>query len=165
MAITTTTALTIAAVAAVAGSAVSAIGAMQQGSAAAAAAEYQAEVQQQQAQQERRVAATEEEDFRDRQKRLMAARRASMGASGVETGAGSPLLAMEDFAAETEMQALRIREGGNIRATRLQQQAALTKAEGRNAKTGSYFAAGSSLLSGIGSGARLIGFGNNPAIN
>lgn len=146
MALSTTAALTLIG----AGSAVSALGAIQQGRAAAAQARFQAAVQEQQATREQQLAEQREQDFRRRQSREMASRRAILGASGVEASAGSPLLVSEDFAGETELQALRIRNQGEVTATRLEQQAQLTRMQGRAARTAGFFRAGSSLLSGFG---------------
>lgn len=153
MGITTTTALIIGTVAS---AVVSAGGAALQARAALKQAEFQSTVQRQQAERERQIAAAQEEDFRRRQSRLMAARRAAGGASGVQTGTGSPLLASEDFAAETELQALRIRAGGETQATRLEQQAALTRSRGRSARTAGLIGAGTSLLSGATRTARIL---------
>jgi hypothetical protein len=128
----------------------SAISAVQQGRAASKQAKFQAQVTDQQAARERQVAAGNEADFRRQQSRLQAQRRAALGASGVKATTGSPLLASGDFAAEVELAALRIREGGDIRATRLEQEAALTRRAGSNAQRAGLFRAGSSLLSGAG---------------
>ena len=49
---------------------------------------------------------------------------------------------------ERELQALRIRSGGELRSTRLEQQANLTAFAGRAARQASFFRAGSLLLSG-----------------
>ncbi len=125
-----------------------AVGAISQGQAAGRQADFKAAVTQQQAERERQVSASEEEDFRRRQSAILAQRRAGLGAAGVEIGTGTPLLAAGDFAAETELQALRIRSGGETRSTRLEQQAELTSAGGRSARTRGFFRAGSSLLSG-----------------
>ena len=73
-----------------------------------------------------------------------------MGAAGVEMGTGSPLLAFGDFAAEAELQALRIRQGGETTATRLEQQAALARRGGRAAQKRGRYRAGASLLTGLG---------------
>lgn len=140
-------------------SAFSAVGAIQQGQAEANAAEYQADIARQQAQQERDASRQEEEDFRREQSRLFAKRRAALGGSGVESGVGSPLLASEDFASESELQALRIGQGGELRATRLNQQASLYDAQARNARTSGFVRGGSLLLSGVGRGASLWGQG------
>jgi hypothetical protein len=104
----------------------------------------------QQAQSEREQAKVSEADFRHRQSRAMASRRAAMGASGVDPSTGSPLLVSEDFANEAELQAMRIRHGGEIRATRAEQEAALRREAGRSELTGSFFRSGSLLLSGAG---------------
>lgn len=124
----------------------------------------QAEIQRQQATSERDVAAGRERDYRRDQSALMARRRALLGATGIEAGTGSPLLATGDFAREVELQALRIRAGGETTATRIGQQAALTEAQagltgsaadlyrsaGRSAQQGGFLRAGSSLLQGFG---------------
>lgn len=156
MAIATTTALTISAIAAAAGAAVSAVGAIRQGQAAKHQASYSAAVQEQQAEQERRVAAAKERDFRRQQSAEMARRRAVLGTTGVETSTGSPLLQAEDFAAEIELHARRIRAGGEVSATRLEQQAELERAAGKSAATAGYISAGGSLLQGIGRTAYLL---------
>jgi len=119
---------------------------------AEAHADYKSAVELQQAKRERQVTAVEEEDFRREQSRRLAQRRAAMGAGGFEAGTGSPLLAAEDFAAESELQAQRIRSGGDLRASRMEQQAGLTRTSGmmasRSAKRTGYARAGSSLLTG-----------------
>jgi len=127
---------------------ISAVGMIAQGQAAKNQADYKSDVQRQQAKRERQIGKINSEDFRRDQSRLMAKRRAAMGASGVDIGVGSPMLTAEDFEAETELSALRILDGANAGASRLEQQAELTGLAGRNARTGSYFKAGSSLLSG-----------------
>jgi len=129
---------------------VGAAGAISSGMAASKQSKFQSAVMQQQADRERQEATQREEDFRREQSRLMARRRALGGATGVEMGTGSPLLASEDFAGEVELQALRLRSGGELSATRLEQSAALERAAGRNARTGGFFRAGSSLLTGAG---------------
>jgi hypothetical protein len=149
-----------AAIAGLASAGVGAVGAIQQGQAASKQAKFQSTVMQQQAERERQIAEAKEADYRRDQNRLMAERRAASGATGVEMGTGSPLLATEDFARESELNALRIRNGGEVNAGRLEQQAALYRTAGKNAKTGSYFRAGASLLTGVSSGADLWGRAN-----
>jgi len=129
---------------------VGAVAAKSQGDAANKAAKAQASITEQQAARERVVAEQNESDFRRDQARSFGERRAAFGASGVDQTTGSPLLAVDDFAAEVELQASRIREGGEIRSTRLEQQAALTRQAGKNAQQRGLFRAGSSLLSGAG---------------
>lgn len=141
---------TMATVATIAGGAVSAVGAVQAGLSAANQADFQADVSQQQADREREASRQEAEDFRREQSRLQARRRAVMGGSGVQLATGSPLLASEDFASETELQAARLEAGGELRATRLDQEAELTRAGGRNARTGGFIRGGSLLVSSAG---------------
>lgn len=140
---------------ALAGAAVSAVGAIRQGKAEANQAEAEAEIARQQAENERTVSRQESEDFRRNQASLFAKRRAILGASGVQTATGSPLLASEDFAAEVELGERRIRAGGELRATRLSQQAGLYDASASNARTGSYLRSGSLLIGGAGQAASL----------
>lgn len=130
--------------------AVGAAGSIAAGQAANEQAKFTATVQRQQAERERQEAASAEEDFRRDQSRLMAQRRAIGGASGVDIGTGSPLMVSEDFAGEVELQAQRLRSGGDLRATRLEQSAALSRSSGRSARRSSFFRAGASLLSGAG---------------
>src|SRR3990167_4140496 len=141
MAIASTTLALMAAAAAAAG-------AIQAGQATKAQSKFQAAVNEQQAARERLVSAGEEQDFRRRQSALLAERRAALGKSGIDIGKGTSLLAASDFAAETELQAQRIRAGGETQASRLEQQAVLTRAGGRAAQQQGYFRAGSPLLSG-----------------
>lgn len=145
-----TTAISLADAFAAVGTVVGAVGAISSATAQANQAEFQSDVASQQAAQERTASRQEEEDFRREQSRLFARRRAVMGASGVETSVGSPLLASEDFASETELQARRIRAGGELRATRLGQQASLYGSQASSARAGGFTRAGSLLLSGAG---------------
>jgi hypothetical protein len=140
----------ILAIATVASAAISAAGAIQQGQAAKAQGKLQAAILEQQATSERQQAEADEEDFRVRQSRVLAARRAALGASGVDPSSGSPLLVSEDFAGETELNALRIRTGGEVRATRAEQQAVLQRFQGRQAARAGFIRGGSLLVSGAG---------------
>ena len=140
------------------GSAIQAVGAIQKGQAAADQANLQAGILQQQAERDRQKAEADEADFRRRQSFILAQRRAALGASGVEPGVGSPLLVSEDFAGEVELQALRIRSGGELRATRAEQQAALQRFQGRAARRAGFTRGGSLLISGAG---KSFGGGSN----
>ena len=135
--------------------ALGAFGAIQQGSSAAAQGGMQATLQQQQAERERQIGEQQSEDFRRQQSRIMASRRAMLGGSGVEAGAGSPLLVSEDMAGEIELQALRIRNNSAAVSSRLTSEAGLSRWAGRSEKRGSYTRAGASLLQG----AAYSGFG------
>ena len=71
---------------------------------------------------------------------------------------GSPLLVSEDFAAEVEFQALRIRSGGELRATRAEQQAVLQRFQGRAARSAGFVRGGALLITGAG---KSFGGGSN----
>lgn len=132
------------------GSVVGAVGAISSSQAAANQAEYQADIAEEQAAQERIASRQEEEDTRREHARLFAKRRAALGGSGVQLAEGSPLLASEDFASESELQALRVRAGGEQRATRLEQQGELFKSSAKSSRTAGFIRGGSLLLSGAG---------------
>ena len=158
------------------GTIISTVGAIQQGQAQSAQANFQAGVArnnaiiaQQQATRATQQAAIDEQDFRRQQSDLMASRQALMGGLGV-SGAGSPLAVSSDFAGESELNALRIQNQGQVTANRLQQevmnqqsQAGLFRMQGAQAKTGSYFRAGGTLFSGLGRAAG--GFRSPKTIN
>lgn len=112
-------------------------------------ADFEANVALQQAEQEGVASAEAERDFRRNQSAAMAEYRAAAGSSGVQVGSGSPLLTFADFGAETELQARRIRKGGEIRATRLRQQAELSKMGGRASLLKGVTRGGSTLLTGF----------------
>ena len=141
---------TIALIATIAGAAISAVGAIQQGQAAKAQGNLQAQILEQQATSERQRAAADEADFRNRQSRAFATRRAGLGAAGIDPAAGSPLFVSADFAGEAELQALRIRTGGEVRATRAEQQATLQRFQGRAAQRAGFIRGGALLVGGIG---------------
>ncbi len=146
------------------GTEISGVGMLQQGQAQASQANFQAGVARNNdiiaplhATRARQQAAIDEQVFRRQQGDLMASRRALMGGGGVEAGAGSPLAVSSDFAGESELNALRIANMGEVEANRLQQevmnqqaQAGLFGMQGRQAVTGSYYRAGGTLMSGMG---------------
>ena len=138
------------------GVALSAISEFQAGQAASAQSQFQANVLQQQATRRRREATIRETDFRRRQARLSGRQRALFGGAGVVPSVGTPLLVQEDTAAEIELAALNIRAGGAVEATRLEQEAAFQRRFGRSASRAGALRAGSTLLTGFGTG-----FGGN----
>lgn len=113
-------------------------------------ADTQAKIYRQQATYARQQAAENEAEYRKRQDRLMATRRALMGGAGIEGGTGSSLLASEDFASEAALQALKIRQGGTVEASRLEQQGSLLQQSGSAAQTSGFMRGGALLLSGAG---------------
>jgi len=130
-------------------SAVTAASSISQGAVVKQQSDFQEKIDRQQADRLKQISAIQEEDFRRRQSRVLAERRAALGSAGVKQDTGTSLLAAKDFAAETELQALRVRAGGENQATRLEQQAQLTRAGGRSAQNRGFLRAGSSLLSGF----------------
>jgi hypothetical protein len=127
---------------------VAVVSATQAADAAEEAGQYNARLAEQQAAQARDAAALEEEAYRAHAKRVQAANRASIGASGVTTE-GSPLLVLMDNAAQAEYEAQRIRYGGAIQAEGLRQRGDLLRFEGGAATRnlpGVYAGAGVSLL-------------------
>jgi hypothetical protein len=140
---------------------VSTAGAIQQGQAEREAAEYNAEVMRQGAQASRDKAEYDETIHRERIRRLLSSQRAEYGASGVDM-AGSPLLVLEDTAAQGELDARAIRYGGEVEARQKLSQAEIYEQQGKSAKTASYYKAGSSLLSGGASIAKTYYDAKNP---
>lgn len=109
-------------------------------------ANAQAGIDRQRADREREIAKRDAAQFRDDQQRKLATRRALLGGSGVDIGTGSPLAVSEDFAGETEIQAQRITEGGQVRGTRLDQSADLLRRKGRSDLAGGFLRGGALLL-------------------
>lgn len=152
----------ISAVATVAGAAVSAIGAIQSGKAQQKAAEYNAQVAEQAALAARQKAAYDEAAHRRELARMLSAQRAAYGASGVDVSVGTPLLVMADTVQEGELDALAIRYGGEVGASRQLSAAQLSRMTGKQARTASYYQAGSSLLTGAASAATAYSTLNKP---
>ena len=119
------------------------------GEASANAAEYNAAVDLQRAQREREASGLEASQFVKQQRRQLATARTGRLASGV-TMSGSPLLVDEDTINEIAFNEALIRSGGETRATRLEQSAALSKSRAQSERTASYYRAGASLLNPLG---------------
>lgn len=134
-----------------ASSAVGAVGSIQEGRAQKGMAEYNADVYEQNA-----VAATNKAAFdatrqREVARKILSSHRATWGASGVTVNSGSPLLDMEELAAEAELDAQAIEYTGKIESMQGRSKAALSRLQGKQAETSSYFKAGTSLLGGASS--------------
>ena len=137
-------------------------GAIQQGNQQANQAAFQSQVATnnsiiagQQRDRAIKTAASNEEDYRRQQSDLFGSRRSLMGDTNVVASLGAPLAVSSDFAGETDLNALRLRNEGSVNANRLQQtvlnqrsQAGLFGAQGRNAKANSFTRAGGELFSG-----------------
>jgi hypothetical protein len=120
-----------------------ALGAVSQANAAKSAKRAAA----QNAEQERKLA-RERERISRRESDLLLGRQRALAAAQGSTMEGSPLMILEDAAAEAELEALHIREGGEARAT-----AAIR--QGKDAAAASYTGAGETLLTGVGSALRM----------
>ena len=142
--------LTVALIVLGASAAVGAGGALYAGEQQRKAASYSADVAEQAAVAARERAAYDEEMHRERIRKTLSTIRSLYGKSGVDM-TGTPLLALEETAAQGEMDALAIRYGGDVAAAQKRSEAALYKMQGRAAQTSSYFQAGSTLLQGAGS--------------
>ena len=135
---------------------VSAVGTISSGIAAKRAADFNTAIALQQAQRERDIANRNADIFRRQQNALSAAERVRRAGAGVLPGTGTPLLVADAFLDETLIGEAMIRAGGAIRATRLEEEAALARFRGRAARTASLFSAGSTLLT-AGSGFFKLG--------
>lgn len=118
------------------------------------AADANADAQEQNARAAEAKAKYDEDRHRESVNKILSAQRALYGKSGLEMS-GSPLLTMEDTAAQGEMDALAIRYGGDVAAARERSGANLSRMQGNNYQTAGYFQAGSSLLSGASSVAKI----------
>lgn len=136
---------------AVVGSAVIGAGASIAGGVAAKdQADTQAEISLQQAARAEQVGAAAAEDFR-RTGSATAATGAAVGAaSGVVQTTGSAKRRQENFAAEVELQALRLENNADVQVARLRQEADFLRDLGRAKLIGAGLRAGSQILSGIG---------------
>ena len=145
---------TVIAIAAVASAVVAAGSAIYSGVASKQAADANADIQEQNARAAEAKAKYDEQRHRESVNKILSAQRALYGTSGLEMS-GSPLLTMEDTAGQGEMDALAIRYGGDVAAARERSGANLSRMQGNNYQTASYFQAGSSLLSGASSVAKI----------
>jgi len=118
-----------------------------QGQAQQKAAKYNAKVAENQATAARNAAAVREQQHRERIRQLAGTQRANSGASGIALE-GSPLLVMADTLEQAELDAQRIRYGGEVSATGFESQARLQRFQGAQAAQAGMIGAGSTLLSG-----------------
>jgi hypothetical protein len=123
------------------------------GKAAEDAEEYNASIADQNARAIQDKAAYDEEMHRERVKKLLKSQRALYGGSGVDME-GSPLMVQADTTEQGEMDALAIRQGGNVQAAQQRSQANLMRMYGRNAASAGRAQATGTLLS---TGASAVG--------
>ena len=129
------------------GTLTSAWGTYESGRSQAKMAEYNAAVTARNAEQERLQAEYEEKRHREQMEKRKATQRSLYYKAGVTTE-GSPLLVMEETAAKAEQDALAIRYGGEVSASRWETQAAIDRMRGREYKRAGALGAGTSLLTG-----------------
>ena len=110
-------------------------------------------VAQQQADRAAQQGRIDEEDFTRQQSDLFASRRSLFGKTNVEATSGAPLAVSRDFAGDSALSALRLRNQGEVNVNALQNsvrqqqgQAGLFARKGRNAVTNSAFRAGGTLF-------------------
>ena len=147
-----------------AGVGMQAIGQYQQGVAAqaqakaqATVAEYNARVSEQQAKAEEQAMQFRQRKAAEEASRYQSALQAGLGASGVVSSAGTPLMIQARQVAESELENLMIGYEGMVGAQRARSQASLDrlqasiyKQQGKSAYTAGIFGAGTSLLTGFG---------------
>ena len=143
---------TLALVAIMAGTGATAYGQYQQGKSQEKLAKYNAQVQEANAANKARDGRAMANAQRRKNEQLKARQRTLSAKSGV-TGAGSPLAVAAQQAGEMEMQALDIERNAANAALADRQQATMDRASGKAAKRGALWAAGGTILSGVGSSA------------
>ncbi|HRT83735.1 MAG TPA: hypothetical protein P5523_03770 [Bacteroidales bacterium] len=135
-----------------------AAGAVAEGNAARNAGEFNAQIAMNNAQLSRQQAAEDERVFRVSARKEIGGIRSGYAAGGI-TSEGNAQDVLEESAANAELDALKIKHGGEVRAKGFEADAALSKAKGEAAQTSAAFSAAGSLLeaapkaySGISSG-------------
>ena len=140
----------------VAATAFSAISSIQQGKEAQRAHDFQAAQAQADAQAEREYGQLRAEKVRKAGKAQQSEARAALAASGLEVGAGTPLLIEQTIGRNAEESAMQEILYGSRKGARLDQEAQAERAAGERARAGGYRGAAGSVLRG---GATLIGPG------
>jgi hypothetical protein len=135
------------AVVALAGTAVSVAGQASAASQQRKMGEYQAKVAEKQAIETAQAAEFEAGKERENTRKLLSMQRARYANAGV-TFEGSPLLVMEQTAADAELDAQAIVWGGGVRAGGYQSQAGMSLWEGNTLYQAGMIKAGSTLLTG-----------------
>lgn len=133
-----------------------AAGAIREGQSRKMAADFNASVQRQMAEREEAIGKLSAEQFSRDASRNLATTRVARLASGV-TMSGTPLLVDEAAVDEIAFNEALIKQGAEVKATRLRQQAELDQFGGRSARLSGMFRAGSSLLEGAYRAGRIYG--------
>ena len=137
-------------IATIIGAAVSAYAAYASSQAQAAALSYQQKVQRNQAIAAEQAAGVAAENARRQHQQVLAIQRARLGASGVASSEGSPLLVQMDSAEQAALDEARILYSGKIQASGYRSEAILSGYQARTTRAIGTLAAGGSLLSGAG---------------
>lgn len=127
--------------------ATTAIGAIREGNAAEATAETQAEIAEQQAQGQRNVAQFQVAQERRERRRAFGQQVAQLGSQGTAL-TGQPIDLLADSAKQDELALQSIRFQSEIAARNRDNEAALTRFRGRQARSDGIFKAGTALLTG-----------------
>jgi len=109
--------------------------------------QYNASVAERDAEAARQSAAYEAGLKRKEGERILGRQRALFGKAGV-TFEGSPLLLMEETAANIEMDALMIERTGKLTGQRYESEATLSRMKGKSAQTTGYYGAYTTLMTG-----------------
>ena len=127
--------------------AMSAVGAIREGNAADASAKAQAQATEQQAQAVRNRAQFEIAQERRTQRQALGQQVAQLGSQGTAL-TGQPIDLLADNAKQAELALQAIRFESEIAARNQENQAALTRFDGRQARREGFFSAGTELLRG-----------------
>lgn len=125
---------------------VSAVGSLSQGAQAQADSQQRAAIMEQQAAQERELAELEAKNL-ERENNAFLARARAIQSGGGSANTGTALLLQAQNTRTARADERLVRAGGDIRATRMRQSAGFERLSGSRARTGSFFRAGTTLLS------------------
>jgi hypothetical protein len=147
----------IGAAAAVAGAGVGAYAASEQAATQRDVAKFNQDVAENEALARRYSAQVEAENKRTQYKRILAAQRSRIGASGVAGSEGSPLLVQLASEEQAELDLERIKYAGETGARMSESEGVLQGYYGRRARQAGYVGVGTSLLEGTSNVANIYG--------
>lgn len=133
------------------------VGAAMQGNAAKEAGEYNAKVDEQNSALSAQGAAEDERIFRINTRHDLGAMQAGFASNGISTSEGSALEVLRSSAANAELDALKVRQSGQVRTIAYQNSANQERRYGAQAQTAGALSAVGSLLGTTGS---IIGRSN-----
>lgn len=126
-----------------------AYGDIRQGQTDESVAKYNAALASENANLTRQTADQEARRYRLASRKYIGSQRAAIGVAGVTTE-GSPLDALAETAANTELEVARIKYQGELKAQGYGNEQRIQEFRGRSAKTQSYYSAAGDLLGGAG---------------